>query len=82
MYTPLEATFDNCHADLSGRALAFTGTADPWVESTEAITDRCRKAGIPVHIIKKANHSLETNDVWKNLKNLEDIMKRTAEFIK
>lgn len=27
LYTPLEATFDNCASDLSGRAIAFTGTA-------------------------------------------------------
>ena len=81
LYTPLEATFDNCASDLSGRAIAFTGTADPWVESTAAITDRCQKAGIPVHVIEKANHSLETADVWKNLKNLEKIMALTADFI-
>jgi len=75
LYTPLEATFDNCASDLSGRAIAFTGTADPWVESTAVITDRCQKAGIPVHVI-------QTADVWKNLKNLEKIMVLTAEFIK
>lgn len=70
------------HLICRGGAIAFTGTADPWVESTDAITDRCQKAGIPVHVIEEANHSLETADVWKNLKNLEDIMKLTAEFIK
>lgn len=81
LYTPLEATFDNCASNLSGRAIAFTGTEDPWVESTDAITDRCQKAGIPVHVIEEANHSLETADVWKNLNNLEKIMAQTADFI-
>ena len=54
-YTPLSQTFDFAPRE----GIAFTGTADPWVESTAAITDRCQKAGMPRHRFRYMNMRMQ-----------------------
>ena len=79
LYTPLEATF----AFTMKEAIAFTGTKDPWVGKGEhSIADLCQQRGIPCYLIKGGNHSLESEDVDKDLRRLRKIMKKTEEFIK
>ena len=73
LYTPLEMTYDFAPQN----ALAFLGTADPW-SCVPAVT---AKAGGALYLYPDANHSLETDDVAKNLAVLQDVMEKTRQFL-
>ena len=75
-YTPIEQTFE-CEPQ---PGIAFTGTADPWVE-TRRIVEGCDRAGIRLTVIEGANHSLETPDPARNLKILLQVMEATRGHI-
>ena len=78
LYTPLEETFLFPIKD----ALAFTGMADPWVgQEKSRIPQLCRQREIPCFVFEGANHSLECGDAEKDLRNLQEIMRETKEFI-
>ena len=77
LYTPLAETFAVSVAD----AIAFTGSADPWVTENR-ITELCRQRNIPCHVVPDANHSLETGDVQKDIENLKTVMKKTEKYIR
>ena len=77
LYTPLAETF----SFPIGSAVAFTGSADPWVKR-DSITELCLQRNIPCHVIPNANHSLETGDVQEDIENLKKIMKKTEKFIR
>lgn len=78
LYTPLEVTFT---FDIK-EAIAFTGTKDPWVGKGEySIAELCEQRGIPCYLIKGGNHSLETENVDKDLRKLRKIMKKTEKFM-
>lgn len=77
LYTPLEQTFLFVHKD----AVAFIGTADPWSDTNEVVS-LAKEQQIPIHIYEDANHSLETKEVLKNLEILQDVMKKTKDYIK
>ena len=76
-YTPVEASFQF----MKQPGIAFTGTEDSWVD-WHVVQDGCRKGGFPLHIIRGADHSLETGNVAEDLENLQDIMKITREYIR
>ena len=76
LFTPLEDTF----VFQLGDAVAFHGTSDPWAE-TKTIRECCGKQGIPLYETERANHSLETGDVEKDIKELRKVMKTVREFI-
>ncbi len=76
LYTPLEQTFD-FNPD---KAIAFTGTADPWAD-TDMIKERSSSQNIPLSIYVDANHSLETKDTMNNLKIIMDVMDKTRRHI-
>ena len=78
LYTPLKETFSFS----SKEALVFTGSADPWVDGPRQIPRICKEKGIPCHVIKDANHSLETGDVEKDIENMQVIMRLTERFVK
>ena len=79
LYTPLEQTFTFPMKE----AIAFTGTKDPWVgKGKSSIEDLCEKRGIPCYLIKGGNHSLESDDVDKDIRNLRKIMEKTESFLK
>ena len=79
LYTPLPDTFSFSF----GRAIAFTGTDDPWVGKEKSpIFEICENKGIPCTLIPYANHSLESVDSFQDLKELYRIMKKTDRFIK
>ena len=61
------------------KSVAFHGTADSWVD-TEMVEECCRIMDIPLHIIKDANHSLETGDVDQDIKELRKIMKTVRDY--
>ena len=75
LFTPVEATFGYAGGD----AVAFHGTADPWAD-TKVIRECCRKQGIPLYETEGANHSLETGDVEKDIKEMRKVIKVVREF--
>lgn len=76
LYTPIEHGLKyECH-----NAIAFTGTADPWVNH-ENIVNVCADKHIPLTIVNKANHSLEVNDSIMNIGILKKVMEKTKEFL-
>ena len=78
LYTPLTDTFSFCF----GKAIAFSGDDDPWVGKNESpVFGMCEKLGIPCFLIPDANHSLESKDVFADMKELYRIMKETERFI-
>ena len=78
LYTPLKDTF----AFSFGKAIVFTGDDDPWVGKDKSpILGICEKRGIPCSLMAYANHSLESKDVFMDLKELYRIMKQTEIFI-
>ena len=76
-YTPVALTFD----EKPRNGVAFTGTADPWVE-TETVVSGCAKAGLSLTVIEGANHSLETENPMRNLDILKEVMEKTRRFIR
>ena len=78
LYTPLKYTFEYGISN----AIAFTGSADPWVENESEIPKLCEKCDILLYIYKDANHSLETGMIDIDLDNMKDIMKKTEKYIK
>ena len=77
LLTPLQETF----AFVRGRAVAFHGTADPWAE-TGVIAAACAARGIPLHLTEGANHSLETGDVLRDVRTLEETVARIDAFMR
>ena len=75
LFTPVEETFRYVRGD----AVAFHGTADPWAD-TKAVEECCGRLGIPLYETEGANHSLETGDVEKDIKELRRVMKLVREF--
>ena len=75
LLTPLLETF----GFVRGEAVAFHGTADPWAD-TGAVIAACRERNIPLYLTKGANHSLETGDVLRDTRTLEETMARITAF--
>ena len=75
LFTPVEETFR-----FAGRqSIAFHGTADPWAD-TKAVEEGCRRLGIPLYETEGANHSLETGDVDRDIKNMRKTMKTVRAY--
>ena len=74
--TPLALTF--AYAPKPG--IAFTGTADNWVDY-RIVVEECDRYGIPLQIYDNANHSLETEDLERNLQILGDVMQRIKSYV-
>lgn len=77
LLTPLVETFPF----VMGQAVAFHGTADPWAE-TSAIAASCEEKGVALYLTEGANHSLETGDALKDVRTLEETMRRIDSFIR
>ena len=78
LFTPLADTFSFSF----GKAIAFTGDDDPWVGKDKSpISGICEERGIPCSLIPCANHSLESKEVFADMKELYRIMKETERFI-
>ncbi len=75
-YTPLEATFSFDSKDV----LAFIGDADPWSD-VDRVKQIAKKMEIPLYSYEGVNHSLECEDVIRNIRVLEDVMEKMEEFL-
>lgn len=79
LYTPLEESFKSGIPD----GIVFTGGNDPWVGGKDSrIVSICEEKGIPCFPVPDANHSLETDDPIRDIKNLKKIMRETERFIR
>ena len=76
LFTPIPQTFSVHIED----AVAFYGTSDPWI-SQKDVTAGCEKNSIPLFVYDGMNHSLLCEDEAKNLVVMDDVMKKTFNFI-
>ena len=76
-YTPVEASFQN----MGTEGIVFHGTGDDWAR-TEVIAAECEKRGMPLFLAERANHSMETGDVLKDLEIMRTIMLETDRYIR
>ncbi|MCD8104408.1 MAG: alpha/beta hydrolase [Lachnospiraceae bacterium] len=60
--------------------IVFHGTKDGWVE-TEIVKEECKKRDLPLFIIENANHSLETGEWERDLRNLLDVMREVDRYL-
>ena len=77
-YTPLEATFaigSHCPC------IAFLGEDDPWSD-VEKVNQMAETLHIPMDTYSGCNHSLECGDVMRNLEILQDVMEKTAVYLR
>lgn len=75
LFTPVEAAFQFAGRD----AIVFHGTSDPWAD-TGVIRENCRRMELPLYETEGANHSLETGDVDRDIKEMRKIMKIVAGY--
>ncbi len=76
-YTPVEATFQFATSNV----LAFIGDADPWSD-VDKIKDMAKIAGISLYSYEDCNHSLESEDVLRNIEILQEVMKLTDTYLR
>lgn len=76
MLTPLEMTFEHDTAD----TIAFHGTSDQWAVTSE-IERLAYENGVPLYEYEYANHSIETDDVFRNIEYLQDIVEKIDRFL-
>ena len=60
--------------------LAFIGTADPWSDLPKLLNTAAENH-LDIHVYENCNHSLETNDVDKNIEILRDVMHITKDLL-
>ena len=76
--TPLAETFEVAR---NSSGIAFHGTGDPWAD-TNMIKEACRERDIPLYTFDDANHSLETDDVMKNLSIVKEVLELEQKFMR
>lgn len=93
LYTPLEETIEllgtadakdtaETNSTAAQRALAFSGTNDPWVGGRESrIAKLCYEKKIRCISLEGGNHSLETGDLQRDLDYLKMVMQMSAKFM-
>lgn len=77
LYTPLAQTFDF----EPQKAVSFIGTADAWSD-VEEIKMLAKNGDIPLYVYENCNHSLECDDVIKNIDILKDVMDKSLLFLR
>ena len=77
LYTPINETMDYEWGD----CIVFHGTRDPWCKN-ERFQDKCQyETHTTYHIVEEANHSLEADDVIKNIDIMKEILLKVEVFI-
>ena len=80
-YTPVERTFSFAGVDADKNIISFLGYADNWSD-VERDKQMAEEKGIRQYMYPDSNHSLETDDVIKNIEIIRDVMDKTKGFIK
>lgn len=78
IYTPVDETFAAWKDPTD--CVMFHGLADPWMPN-DRMDAFAAEHGCRLYTYPDANHSIETGDVQRDLRFLEDIMKKTAEYL-
>ena len=73
-FSPLELIADHVY---EGGAVLFCGDDDPYADYA-ALERIAEEKKLEMHRIAGGNHSLETGDVFTDIKNLEEMMRRVA----
>lgn len=76
-FTPVEQTFLFAEGD----GIMFHGTKDPWAKNTDRIREGCERIGQRLYLVEGANHSLETGDVDRDIRNLREVMMEVKDYI-
>ena len=76
-FTPVEASF----RVMQEPCVVFHGDMDPWLDH-QIFLEKVREAGFAYHVVKGANHSLETGSAETDIGNLQDIMRKVDDFVK
>lgn len=76
-FTPIEQFGDFIE---EGNGLVFYGGSDPFA-NPDVIGQICRKKSLEAYRIDGANHSLEVNDVKKDIENLAFVMDKVTDKI-
>ena len=72
--------YDILSVEYSNLPQKIKGDADPWSDVAE-VKRIAGKQNIPLHSYPDCNHSLECDDIEKNIDILKDVMNKTALFI-
>lgn len=78
-YTPLSDAF-SFPPPPAGSCAAFLGEADPWSDIAQ-IRVTAAEQNVPLYLYPDCNHSLECENVLRNLEILREVMQITSEFI-
>lgn len=76
-YTPFPQTFSLAG---EGNGLVFYGDKDPWIDA-DTIRDLCNSKKMHYRIIKDANHSLETGNVYTDVENINNIIQEAEDYL-
>ena len=76
-FTPVEASF----RVMQEPCIVFHGDRDPWLEH-EIFREKIEEAGFEYHVVKNANHSLETRDMATDIENLGEVMRYVDDFFR
>ena len=76
-YTPFPQTFSLAG---EGNGLVFYGNKDPWTDA-DTIRDLCNSKKMHYRIIKDANHSLETGNVYTDVENINNIIQEAEDYL-
>ncbi|MCF0146722.1 MAG: alpha/beta hydrolase [Eubacterium sp.] len=76
-FTPVEASFQV----MQEPCIVFHGDQDPWLDH-QIFREKIRETGFSYHVVKGANHSLETENVDMDLTNLQEIMRQADGFVR
>ena len=76
-YTPFPQTFSLAG---EGNGLVFYGDKDPWTD-VDTIRDLCNSKKMHYRIIKDANHSLETGNVYTDVENINNIIQEAEDYL-
>ncbi len=74
--TPVPETIPN----MTKNGIVNHGTKDPLMD-TSVLEAGCREKDIPLYKYENGNHSIETDDIVRNVEILEDIVRRYDEII-
>lgn len=76
LFTPVEETFQF----VKQKGIVFHGTSDPLAD-TAAVRRACREKGLPLFLIERGNHSLETGRVSKDLEHMVTVMEQVERYL-
>lgn len=77
-FTPVNESFLYIKKKRSG--IVFHGTNDSWAR-TRLVKQECQALELPLYLTENGNHSLETGNVIRDLKNLTVIMEQVEKYI-